>query len=252
MSAQELTQTYRLAGVVVRVESLHPGVHELCRAYRCDASPDLVMRTTQEDIDFERKRSAAADIAAGRQPRASSGSYLETLAVYRHVAEAMPGRSTMLVHGSCVAVGGAAYLFCAPSGTGKSTHARLWRELLGERAMMVNDDKPLVRVDDGQVIVFGTPWDGKHRLSTNTAVPLRGICLLQRAETNHIERLDPAKAQSALLRHVYRPLDPAALSLTLGLVDRLLTCVDLWRLGCTRDIEAARVSCAAMTGGGLR
>ena len=117
--------------------------------------------------------------------------------------------------------------------------------------MMVNDDKPLVRVDDGQVIVFGTPWDGKHRLSTNTAVPLRGICLLRRADANRIERLDQVEARSAMLRHVYRPLDPATLVLTLGLVDRLLACVDLWRLGCNMDIEAARVSRAAMTGGGL-
>ena len=251
MSERERVASYRLADVVVRVESLHGDVHELCREYRCDAMPDLVVRTTQDDIDFERRRSEAADAAAGRRLHAFSDGYLETLAVYRKIAEAVPACSTMLVHGSCVAVDGAAYLFCAPSGTGKSTHARLWRELLGERAMMVNDDKPLVRVLDDGAIAYGTPWDGKHRLSTNTAVPLRGICLLRRADANRIERLDQVEARSAMLRHVYRPLDPATLVLTLGLVDRLLACVDLWRLGCNMDIEAARVSRAAMTGGGL-
>ena len=241
--------TYRLAGIAVRMESLYPDVHELCREYRCDGDADIVARTSQADIDFERARSAAADAAADREAYVSSDGYLETLAVYRKIAEVMPARDSVLVHGSCVAVDGAAYLFCAPSGTGKSTHARLWRELLGERAMMVNDDKPLVRVTDDGALAYGTPWDGKHRLSNDVAVPLRAVCLLARGEVNRIGCLAPTEAYPALLRHVYRPLDPAALALTLGLVDRLVARVDLWRLQCNTNIKAAEVSFSAMSGG---
>ena len=239
--------TYRFADMTVRVESLHPDVHELCRGYHCDGMPEFVVHTTQGDIDFERERSEAAS-AAELDTHTPTDGYLETLAVYRNVAEAMPKRGVVLVHGSCVAVEGAAYLFCAPSGTGKSTHTRLWRELLGERAIMVNDDKPLVRVGNEGAVAYGTPWDGKHRLSTNVAVPLRAVCLLGRAECNHIERLTAVKAYAALLAHVYRPLDPLALSATLELVDHLVSSVELWRLGCNKHIEAARVSFAAMSG----
>ena len=261
MMGELVVDTYRLAGISVRVESLHENVHELCQAYRCDSKPgpaqmpareivpDLVVRTSQADIDFERGRSAATDAAAGRTARVPSDGYLETLAVYRQIAGAMPTWDTVLVHGSCVAVDGSAYLFCAPSGTGKSTHVRLWRELLGNRAMMVNDDKPLVRIEDGRAIAFGTPWNGKHRLSSDVAVPLRALCLLERAETNRIERVAPAQAHPLVLQHVYRPLDPAALALTLGLVDRLIECVDLWQLGCNLDREAAELSFSAMSGG---
>ena len=241
--------TYRLAGVAVHVESVHADVHELCRGYRCDGEPELVVRTGQDDIDFERARSEVADVAAGRTPRRSSDGYLETLAVYRKVAEAMPARGVVLAHGSCVAADGAAYLFCAPSGTGKSTHARLWRELLGERAMMVNDDKPLVRVTAGGAVAYGTPWDGKHRLSSDVAVPLRAVCLLERAEVNRIERTTAAEVYPELMRHVYRPLDPGALAVTLGLVDCLTASVDLWRLRCNKDKEAAELSFAAMSEG---
>ncbi len=247
-----VVDTYRIAGAVVRVESLHADVHTLCRRYRFEGEPDFTVLTSQADIDFERERSEAAETAeaaAERGERASSDGYLETLAVYRKIAEAMPARDAVLVHGSCVAVDGSAYLFCAPSGTGKSTHARRWRELLGERAMMVNDDKPLVRVTDGGAIAYGTPWDGKHRLSSDVAVPLRAVCLLTRGDGNHIGRLAAAEAYPALLRHVYRPLDPAALALTLALVDRMVARVDLWRLHCTKGIEAAEVSFSAMSGG---
>ena len=87
---------------------------------------------------------------------------------------------TILFHGSAVAVDGIGYLFTAKSGTGKSTHTRLWRELFGERAVMLNDDKPLIKVSENGIIVYGTPWDGKHRLSTNTFVPLKGICFMSK------------------------------------------------------------------------
>ena len=247
MTGGRFVHTYRFAEAAVRVDSLYPDVHGLCREYRCEGDADIVARTSQADIDFERARSEAADANEGRVNAASDG-YLETLAVYRKVAEAMPARGVVLVHGSCVAVDGAAYLFCAPSGTGKSTHARLWRELLGERAVMVNDDKPLVRIGGGVATAYGTPWDGKHRLSSNIAVPLQAICLLERAEANRIKRIDARQARARLLRHVYRPLDAQALALTLGLVEELHTYVDIWRLECNTDIGAARVSFAAMSG----
>lgn len=243
-----MTGTYLFANIVVRVESLHDNVHRLCHGYQTNGQPRLTVRTTQEDIDFEHARSKAADIAAGRNVVDYNDGYLELLAVYRKIAEAMPVWNTMLVHGSCLAVDGAAYLFCAPSGTGKSTHACLWRELLGNRVVMVNDDKPLVRVADGTAMVFGTPWDGKHHLSSNVAVPLRAVCLLGRDESNHIERASLDDAFPSLLGHVYRPIDPTVLLQTLTLVDRLVGCVDLWRLGCNMDLDAARVSFAAMSG----
>jgi serine kinase of HPr protein (carbohydrate metabolism regulator) len=160
----------------------------------------------------------------------------------------MPDYDTVLFHGSCIAVDGAAYLFAAKSGTGKSTHTRLWREYLGERAFMVNDDKPLIRVQDGRALVFGTPWDGKHHLSRNTAVPLRALCILQRAARNSIEPVSAAQSLPMLLQQVYRPADGEALKKTLALVESLATSVSLWRLGCNMDIEAAQIAYNAMKG----
>ena len=208
----------------------------MCQFYLTDSSAQWTVQVSQQDIDLERSRADRPGY---------SDAYLETLAVYRKIAERMPAYDTFLFHGSAIAVDGAAYIFTAKSGTGKSTHARLWREMLGERAVMVNDDKPLIRVHpDGAATVYGTPWDGKHRLSSNIAVPVRAICILERAQENRIREISKAEALPMLLQQTYRPADPAALAKTLTLIDRLK--VKLYRLGCNMEKEAAEVSYNAM------
>ena len=224
-------------------------VHRRCEAYRTDDVPaDISVEITQADI--ERERSCSID-AYGQEDRISgdsSDNALEELAVYRKIAERMPSFDTILMHGSCIAADGEGYLFTAKSGTGKSTHTRLWREMLGERAVIVNDDKPLIRITETGVTAFGTPWDGKHRLSTNCAVPLKAICILERAEKNVIRRVSPVEAYPLLLQQIYRPQDPASMSRTLTLIDRLIGRVDLWRLGCNMEPEAAQISYHTMRG----
>ena len=160
----------------------------------------------------------------------------------------MPDYGTFLFHGSCVAVDGQGYLFTAKSGTGKSTHTRLWREYLGDKAVMVNDDKPLLSVLESGVIVHGTPYNGKHKLGSNISVPLKAICILERAEENHIERITKAQAYAMLLQQVYRPQDSAQMAKTLQLIDKAAERTELYRLGCNMDISAAETAYNAMKG----
>ena len=243
-----MTNTYKIAGRTIRVATRFEETHRLCAGYRAEGEPDFSVETTAADIGFERERSAREDEKEGVPVRRFDCGYLETLAVYRKIAERMPDYDTVLFHGSCVAVDGVGYLLTAKSGTGKSTHARLWRELLGDRAVMVNDDKPLIRLTEAGAVVCGTPWDGKHRLSANIAVPLKALCILERARENTIRPLTPSEAYPVLLQQAYRPMDPAALAKTMALLDRLTAAAGLWRLGCNMDIEAARVAYDAMKG----
>ncbi len=200
-----------------------------------------------EEIAFERAKAKREDETEGREIGSRSDNYLEMLAVYRKIAEKLPIYDTFLFHGSAIAVDGQSYVFTAKSGTGKSTHARLWRELLGDCAVMVNDDKPLLKVQpDNTVTVYGTPWDGKHHLSRNIAVPVRAICLLERSPDNHIREISKAEAMPMLLQQAYRPADPAALAKTLALIDRLN--VKLYRLCCNMDPSAAKLSYHTMKG----
>ena len=244
-----MKQLYRFADRIIEINSMHPMIHEQCREYRAAGVPDFRIEITPSDIVFEREKSAQADKAEERAIQFYSDGYLETLAAYRKIAERMPEYDTVLFHGSCVAVDGAGYLFTAKSGTGKSTHTRLWRELLGDRAIMINDDKPLIRISDSGAIIYGTPWDGKHHLSNNIAVSLKAICILERAKENAILPVTREEALPMLIQQTYRPADPLTLAETLTLIDRLGMEVKLYRLRCNMDIGAAKLSYDAMKEG---
>ena len=244
-----MTGQYEIADLKIRIDSLYDEVHNLCRDYQTGGDEiDFAVKTIQSDIDFERVKSDRRDELEGDPAPLFRDGYLETLAVYRQIAEKAPFFDRILFHGSAVAVDGEAYLFTAKSGTGKSTHTRFWRELFGERAVMVNDDKPLIRAGEQGCVISGTPWDGKHRLSSRITVPLKAVCILERAEKNRIRPVTAGEAYPMLLQQVYRPLDGNAMRRTLELIDRLVSSVSLWRLGCNMSIEAAQTAFDAMKG----
>lgn len=243
-----MTGVYELGGKKIEISSLFRAVHSYCQAYRTEGEPDFSLEICPEDIAYERAKTLREAAAEGRSCPEYRDSYLETLAVYRKIAERMPAYDTVLFHGSCVAVDGRGYLFTAPSGTGKSTHTRLWCELLGERAVMVNDDKPLLRIGNDEVSVCGTPWNGKHRLGCRMEAPLQGLCILTRADVNHMERITAQEARILLLQQIYRPADSDAMKQTMLLLERLLTSVPLYRLGCRPDLDAAKLAYETMGG----
>ena len=157
-----MTDTYRIARVNIGVSSLYEEVHLLCVNYRSSVTvAQFTVSSDQPDIDFKREKFARENEAEGISVWRHSDGYPETPAVYRKIAEKMPDYDTFLFHGSCVAVDGEGYLFAAKSGVGKSTHAHLWRELLGDRAVMFSDNEPLIRVTDAvlttEVMVVGIP-----------------------------------------------------------------------------------------------
>ena len=239
--------TIKMAEKNIGITAINGYVREYCRNYLTEDKADFEIAVNSSDIEFERERSAAEDKKEGIPIRQYSDSYLETLAVYRKIADRMLDYDTILFHGSVIAVDGIGYLFTAKSGTGKSTHTRLWREMLGERAVMVNDDKPLISLSKSCITVYGTPWDGKHHLSTNIGVPLKAVCILERAEENHIDGITKANAYSMLVQQVYKPFAPQKLIKTLQLIDRLSENVKLYRLGCNMNPQAAEISYKAMS-----
>lgn len=237
----------QLAGVVIRIEPLYGFIRDYCRGYITEKPESITVRVSEEDIAYERRKSASEDRKEGIPVRDFPDSYLETLAVYRKIAGLMLNYDTFLFHGSVIAVDGFAYMFTAKSGTGKSTHTRLWREMLGDRAVMINDDKPLISASDSGITAYGTPWDGKHRLSANIGAPLKALCVLERAEENRISEITKADCYNMLVQQVYKPAEPQMLIKTLQLIDRLAAGVRLYRLGCNMNPEAAYIAFAKMS-----
>lgn len=235
-----------LAGTVYDISCQFASTKAYCHAYLTDKAGGYAIVISQNAIEAERRSSFEQDIREHVQPTQYSDAYLETLALLRAIAEQAPSYDSFLFHCSAIMVDGKAYLFTAPSGTGKSTHARLWREMLGDRAVMINDDKPFIRSEDGKFVVYGSPWNGKHGLGNPVSAPITGICWLQQAKENQIHSISSSEALTPLIAQCYIPKNPLGAVSTLGLIDSLLKAVPVYRLDCNISAEAAELSFSAM------
>ena len=112
---------------------------------------------------------------------------------------------------------------------------------------MVNDDKPLLRIEESGATVWGTPWNGKHRLSRNASAPLKAIVSLRRDQMNHIEPMNKADAFPILMKQCYVSNNPATLVRIMDLEKRLLDIVDFYKLGCNMRCSAAIAAWEGLT-----
>lgn len=153
----------------------------------------------------------------------------------------------LYLHASLVAFEGRAYLFSAPSGTGKSTHSRLWKENLGEEIQILNDDKPTLRLIDGTWYAYGTPWCGKDHINTNLKMPIVGICFLKQGPNNRIRRLSSQEAVNKLVSQTVRVFrSEKRLDLLLGHLDKLVREIPIFELENRPELEAAQLSYETM------
>lgn len=237
----------QIAGRVVAVRAMFENTRTFCENYLCSLEPDFTVETTVEDISFERDKSVREDRAEGKPPRMFSDPYLESIALQRKIAERLFEYDTLLFHGSAVAVDGVGYLFTAKSGTGKSTHTNLWRDLFGEKAVIINDDKPFLTVKKEGIFVWGSPWSGKHGLDSNTCVPLKAICILGRGAENKIWEITAQESLVMLFQQSNRPMRREWMPRYMELIDTLALGVRLYQMECNMDISAAQLSYEEMS-----
>ena len=237
-----MTFNISLAGFVFRIDSLYDEIYNMCSSYIVSSEDvDFTIKVCKEDIEKERERARLQEEREGRCHEDFSASYLETLAVYRRIAETMPEHDVFLIHGSALAVGDSCYLFKAPSGVGKTTHTELWLENI-KGSFIVNGDKPLIRRFGDNFILYGTPWAGKEGWNRNTSVPLKGIVFLNRGLENRIWRVSASDMLPFLISQTYRPSDIKAQKKTLELLQSLWSHVPFYKLECNMDKEAALIA----------
>ena len=240
--------TLTAAGIPAGAAVLFDSTRDYCAAYLTDAAPELSVTVTPADLELERQKAAREDALEGLPVRNLPDRLLELTALQRKLVEQLFDRDVLLFHGSVLAMDGAAYLFTAKSGTGKSTHTRLWRQVFGDRVKMVNDDKPFLRFDGDTVYACGSPWKGKHGLGENIQVPLRAICILERGTKDRIRPITAEEALPMLRKQGCPPLDPGCRDRFEAMTAQLSRLVPLWQMDCTRESAAALTAHRAMSG----
>lgn len=149
---------------------------------------------------------------------------------------------TLMVHASVIRNDGLGYMFLGRSGTGKSTHSRLWLNHV-PGSVLLNDDNPVIRVIDGLAYVYGTPWSGKTPCYKNESVPLKAVVRLSQAPYNKIARFAPLQSFASLMPACScMRWDSASVSALHKTVEKVITVVPGYGLECLPD-EAAAVLC---------
>ena len=211
------------------------GLAPRCEAYLCekDLSPQIIIRE-------EAYRAARYD---SRLPY-ETVAYME--AAYQFYLQLVDHRGFYL-HSSAVMLDGRVYLFSGPCRAGKSTHTRLWQQTFGPEARIINDDKPAIRLMDGQWLAYGTPWCGKDGINENASAPIAGVCFLKKAPHNAIRRLTAMEAATRILGQTIHKFETAEkLDKLLSLLNRFVADIPVYELENLPEPAAARLSFEAM------
>lgn len=230
---------YDIADLRIEILNQYPFTTKFCQKYLSEdqtTAADITASASIEEIAEEEGASVGY-----------SEGYIENICLYRSMCRQMPAFNRMLLHASVLQHEGNAYAFLGRSGTGKSTHSRLWLRYING-ASIVNGDKPILSIEQGIVTAYGTPWMGKEHLGKNTKVPLKGLCFLKQAKENSIRKLTAAETISLLFQQLLLPEDEEMAAKTLELADLLISLLPCYLLSCNISEEAVKTSFEAMTG----
>lgn len=221
--------TVNLAELNIRIDNKYPYIIHMCEEYISNKPYDFSIAATDAEISAE----GGDGFDRG---------YLESLAIYRKIAEKILEYNGFLMHGVVVDVCGTGIAFLAKSGVGKSTHVQLWKRLLKDNVKIINGDKPLIRLIDKKIYACGTPWAGKENLHMKAKTELDKICFIERSENNECLPLEKKEVLERLMNQIYIPKNPQLLIKTLELAEKLIESADFYLIRCNTDISAAETA----------
>ena len=226
----------KIADLVFKIKSKFSYVKEFCKDFLTDDKNDFFIETTLEELEQEQMEYSV------KYPL----KYIETTCVYRHIAQLLPTKNRVVMHGVALKYLDSGFLFIAPSGVGKTTHTKLWQDYLGERVEIINGDKPILEFSDSGIILHSNPWCGKEGFYKKTTAKLHGICILSRGE-NNIRQVDFSDSLNSILVQIFMPKQENLAEKTLVLLERLSS-VKIYKLKCDISKNAFLTSYNALTG----
>jgi len=231
----------KIAGIHLLIETTTWYVHELCKKYLCKFDkPDIEIKVNNEMVLFENK---------GNMPSSQTEfAICESAAVLRYFNNKLIEFNAFVFHGASFRVNDKGIIFCAQSGTGKTTHLKLWQELCTNHLEIINGDKPIIRFIAGQAYIFGSPWNGKEHFHSNTKSPLTDICFIERSPTNEVVKLDGPEIAQRLSSQMAQSQNPAVIFKNMEFIENLKKQCNFYIIRCNMEIEAAQVAYKAIFG----
>ena len=229
-----------LAGVPLRVKCKYKENKSFFDGYFTTKEPVFSVEPDEKNIIDVQADFNILNESEGNPIVNYSECFLENNAIHILIADKLSEFNVLMLHGSALSIDGEGIIFTAKSGTGKSTHTSLWRKIFGSRVQMINDDKPLIRIDEMKV--YGTPWNGKHHLSKNTSVPLKAIVKLERGKENNVEPIGVKESLELLMKRTHVPSASSYRALVMNLYVKLVGSIPFYKLQCNMDPDAAQVA----------
>ena len=230
---------YEIANLRVRIENQYEYTTKFCREYLSadQASPvDITATVTEEE--FAKEKAQSSEFSDG---------YIENICLYRSLCLQLPRFQRMLLHASVLEFDGNAYAFLGRSGTGKSTHTRLWMQTI-KNCRIVNGDKPILEKTDEGFIAHGTPWRGKENWGEKRSALVKGLCFIEQAKENSIVKLSPSETSVRLFQQILLPTEMQEVVATLDMLDRFIAKTPAYLLQCDISKKAVETSFTALTG----
>ncbi len=228
----------KVAELNLEIEYKYPTMIKQAEAYKADFErPNIRIEITDENLALMQRENPHLSLD-DVEYIFTGGAFYEALLEFKG----------FMLHSSGVCVDGYAYLFSADPGTGKSTHTGLWQQYFGEdRALIINDDKPAIRLVDDKLYAYGTPWSGKTDKNLNMRVPVGAIVFIERsADKNWVREITPKEAIPLILGQTVRPTESDKMEKLLDVLDTLLRRVRVFRLGCDMSFDAVKTSYEAI------
>lgn len=231
---------YEIAGLRIDIQNKYEYTDRFCAEYlSADQTLPVDLSACVSEEEFLAEKSQSPNFSDG---------YIENICLYRNICLQLPSFDRILLHCAVLEYAGKGYAFLGKSGTGKSTHTRLWKKYLST-PRMVNGDKPILQYVNGHFLVHGTPWKGKEGWGNKLSAPLCGLCFLEQAKENSLQKLSPSEASKRIFTQVLLPADEKNVSATLELLDKLVSNTPAFLLKCNISEEAVRLAFEALTGG---
>ena len=230
----------RICKLNIQINNRYDFVYQMCKDYLIDdfCKVDFVISVNDDEIKKER-------IDSGIENRG----LLEATCALRQIGYQVLNYDAILIHSSVLSLNNQAYAFLAPSGTGKSTHTRLWLEYFKNQDIkVINGDKPIYRYLDGVFCACGSPWSGKEGYNNNCIVPVKAFCFLKQGKENKIRKLENDEVVNMIFKQILMPRNEKQLDQIFLILNRIIKDVPFYELECNISLDAVKVCYEMMKG----